>query len=327
MLTFGDIYTSCQRRSRNSDSTQLLEFKKDINQTHQLVCASQSWKFLEKTDDITTADGTQAYELPISLRNNQIISAEMRVSSTVIYRPKIVESAEYWEYLLSRAADESDVTQYVYIYDEKIYLWPTPATSAYTLRLRGRKIPVDMTAADYTTGSILTATLGDETITGNAPSWTAGMAGRHLRITKAAAANVGDGFWYEISSVTSATALELVKKYAGTSIAAGTAAYTIGELPLIPEPYQDLLILRPLAIYFMQNEEDMTRADRYWTMYDGGHESGRSPVVGGLLGRMMNDLSGTGEGFVLENMEGEGPSLRALALNNDDIIGETGWGS
>jgi hypothetical protein len=321
MFTYKDLYTACQRRSRNSDTTQLLEFKKDINQTHQLVCNVQPWKFLETTADITTVDGTQAYELPINLRSNKITEVEMRVSSTVVYHPRIIESAYAWEELLRLATSESDVTQYVYVYDEKIYCYPTPATSALTLRVRGRKTPIDMTLDDYTTGTIVTAVVGDETIVGSGTTWT-GYGGCHLRITKSAAANVGDGFWYEISSVTNATNLELVKKYAGTAITAGSAAYTIGQLPLIPDGYQDLLIYRPLALYFNQNADELNRADRFWMLYDGGFEIGKSQVVGGLLGKMMNDFSGVGEGFVLNHYEPEPPSLRALATNNDNIIGD-----
>jgi len=323
MMSFNSLYTTLQRRSRNSDTTQLLEFKKDINTTQQLILA-RPWKFLEKTSDITTVASQQAYELPIDCKNNQITEVEMRISSTTIYRPKIVESAKFWEYLLSRAVDTSDVTQYVYIYDEKLYCWPTPTTAGYTLRIRHRKIPVDLSADDYVVGNVLTATNGSAAIVGDTTPtvWATGMAGRYLRITKAAAANKGDGFWYEIASVTDGTNLTLVKNYAGVSISAA-AAYTIGEIPLIPEPYQDLLIYRPLMIYFMMNGEDMIQADRFAMMYDGGYEMGKSKVIGGLLGKMIDDLSGSGEGVFLDNLQPTEPSLSDLSVKNYNFIGDS----
>lgn len=328
MKSFNDLYVSLQRRSRNSNATQLLEFKKDINTTQQLVLSQFPGKFLEKTSDLTTVASQQAYELPIDCRNNQIMEVEMVISTTLMYRPKIVESAKYWEYLLSRAVGTSDVTQFVYIYDEKIYLWPTPTTASYTTRVRHRKISVDMNADDYVVGNVLTATLASAAIVGDTTPtvWSAGMAGRYLRITKAAAANKGDGFWYEITSVTDGTHLTLVKPYAGTSVTVA-AAYTIGEMPVIPEPYQDLLVYRPLMIYYTMNEESETRARLMAFQYDGGYELGLSPRVGGLLGKMMDDLSGSGEGVFLENRQAEEPSLSDLSIKNYDYTGETGWGA
>ena len=94
-------------------------------------------------------------------------------------------------------------------------------------------------------------------------------------------------------------------------------------MSVIPEPYQDLLTFRPLAIYFDQNAEELNRADRFWMMYDGGYEIGKSKTVGGLLGKMMNDFSGVGEGVFLDNLQDKEPSLSDLSIKNYDFEGES----
>lgn len=161
------------------------------------------------------------------------------------------------------------------------------------MRLRYYQKGKDMTQADYTTGTITTATNGDETIVGDSTVWTAGMAGNWMRITAGAAASLGDGQWYEIDSITDNTNLELVKTYGGTSISSASANYTIGEMPLIPGAFHDIILWRALAIYYDQNP-DAGESSKYWMRYDGGYEAGLSPRMGGMLKRMFETEAGTG---------------------------------
>jgi hypothetical protein len=82
------------------------------------------------------------------------------------------------------------------------------------------------------------------------------MAGRFIRITESDTANKGDGEWYEISSVASATSLTLVKPYTGTAISAGNAAYTIGQMPPLPDGYHELPVYRAVAHYYAKNDQE-----------------------------------------------------------------------
>lgn len=295
-----------------------------INETQGLVLALYPWPFLEKQTSITSAASTATYELPVACKNNQIMSVNFQESSSVIYVVKPVYSAHFWEYLQALNTAASDVPLYYYIKDEQISFYPTISSASKTIQVRYRKIVKDMTQADYTTGTITTATNADETIVGGSTSWTAGMAGNHLRITAAAGASKGDGLWYEISSITDTTNLELVKKYAGTSLSAASAAYTIGEMPAIPGPFHNLLMYRPLAIYYMQNMEELRRADRFWRVYDGGYEAGLSPRVGGLLKQMMNAYSGTTEGVYIPEADDVEPTPGLVNLGDlQNFTGES----
>ena len=289
-----------------------------------MILSLFNWPFLEDTANLTSVASQEAYELPINLRNNQVTAVRFEQSSSLVYRPKPVQSPQFWEYLQSLATSDSDVTEYYYVQENQLLLYPKPATASKTIRVRFKKIATDMTREDYTTGTISDLTNGDDDVTGGSTTWTAGMVGMYLRITKASAAGAGDGFWYEIESRSANTAIVLVKNYAGTTLAAASAAYTIGELPLIPEPYHNLLVWRPQMVYYMQNAEDMGRAQRFAMIYDGGHEMGIAPQTGGLLKRMMDAYSGTQEGMYLEPLDISEPTPGMVNLTNHDWIGE-GW--
>lgn len=309
MDTFNQIYNrflDMALRTRSAATTPINYTtlgKQLVNESHQAICAMRPWTFLEKTANLTSVASTNNYELPRDAKNNQITAVNYQESSSVIHRPRIIRSPDFWEYLQSLNSGTSDTPQYAYIYDEKLYLWPTPATASLTIQVRYRKIARDMTQDDYTTGTISAATNGDETITGGSTSWTSGMAGDWLRITQGAAASLGDGYWYEISSITSTTELELVKDYAGTSLAAASANYTIGEMPFVPLGFHDTILYRALMVHFMQEGNDMVRAERFARLYDGGKEMGLSGAYGGKIKQMMEAFSGTSEDISIENLD------------------------
>lgn len=75
------------------------------------------------------------------------------------------------------------------------------------------------------------------------------MVGRHFKIDD-------NGLWYEISAFTDATHITLAKDYLGTAISGGSESYTVAEIPLVPEEFQDILWMRPVSIYYqIKNEE------------------------------------------------------------------------
>lgn len=90
------------------------------------------------------------------------------------------------------------------------------------------------------------------------------MKDRWIRITQP----TGDGEWYQIKNVTNSAELELYNEYQGPS--AVGASYIIGEVPLLPEDYQDLPLYRALIIYYSSIVPDKGRADQYQALYDAG---------------------------------------------------------
>ncbi len=146
--------------------------------------------------------------------------------------------------------------------------------------------------------STATATITVETenggtiITGSGTTWTSAMEGRYIQISSASG---GDNAWYKIEKVYSATILALSTQYNGTTISAGTATYIIGESSPIPEAYQIAPIYRATALYW-QEKGELSKADKYWDLYDGGYEQGKSNYPRGIIGQMMDSEGGTVEG-------------------------------
>ena len=86
-----------------------------------------------------------------------------------------------------------------------------------------------------------------------------------------------------------------MKPYEGTTIAAGTAAYTIGQCSVVPEAYDIGICYRAAALYW-QNQNDLVRSKTYWMLYDGGMEAGYTQDYGGLMLQMLSNEGETEEG-------------------------------
>jgi hypothetical protein len=128
----------------------------------------------------------------------------------------------------------------------------------------------DLSIEDYTTGTIVTATNGQTSITGSGTSWTSKMAGMWIKIADANTANTGDGYWYKILSVQTSTALTLVSPYGGISISAGSSTYIIGQTSLIPEDFQIIPIYKAAEIYYTTIQPDSTRAAEFKGLFNEG---------------------------------------------------------
>lgn len=315
MKSYYNLYTDFTTQTKDTSTANTAYGKNQINQTQKIVLGGYRWSFLERTRNLTsTADG-DTYELLADCR--KVMTVKVVVSSSVDYDPKPIEDPIAWERLQSMNVGSSDVTQFYYVQDKQIITWPAIATAGLTIQVRYRKLVKDMTADDYTTGTITTWANGSDAITGSGTTWTSAFIGRHIRVTS-------DGFWYEIEGRTANTAITTVKPFLGTSITAGSEAYTIGDISVIPEAYQDLLLYRPLALYYMQNGREATLADRYWMMYDGGFERGLAKSVGGTLKRMQDEYFGKTEGIYFESSEDIDNNIQDQNWPPTHVIGQ-GW--
>lgn len=287
MKSFQELYTELQDQSGDDSSGQLTIFKRHINDTQSIVLGDHPWKFLEKTRNITTVANTSRYALQADVR--KIMTVVTSPDGTTKYRPQPVEDHDFWEYLQSLQTGASDIPEYYYQEGNDLLLYPAYSTVSHTITVRYRQRVIEMSRANYTTGTITTATNGDETIVGSTTAWTGRvpLGEQWLRIDQTA----GDYRWYRIETITDATNLELEAKYLGTSIAAGTSTYTIGEFPMMPGEYHNLCFYRPMALYYSKME-DTNMANYYWDLYDGGYEAGRSRKPGGMLKKMMVEQEG-----------------------------------
>lgn len=253
------------------------------------------WWFLEGTKDVATIANQREYQVPNGFR--KIMDLYVSVGST-IYLPEPVYDPDRWNLILAYRIGASDTPMFYFRRGNKVAFAPIPASTGSLITFRGRLQPSDLSIADYTTGSVVSITSGATALIGTGTTWTADMVGRYIRITQTTAANGGDGEWYQIGTYTSATSIGLLKPYEGTTITAGTAAYTIGQMSLIPEAYDTAPVYRAAAQYWEANGE-VARAQQYWMLYDGGYEMGKTKIYGGLIGQMLENEGETMEGVYL----------------------------
>lgn len=252
--------------TNNDSSTNLSLGDVLINEGIRELLGDQAWWFLESQATDTTVADQENYELPEDFDKMNTVTV---TSGSTKYNPLALQSRHDYDFM-TESTITSDIPEYFYIYDNTLYLYPTPASAGNTITMNYKKKVVDLSQADYTTGTITTATNGDETITGNGTTWVAGMAGRYMRIT----APTGDHKWYKIASVTDTTHLELDVPYNGTSIAAGSATYTIGEMPVIPEKYQAAPVYYATSVYWDKNN-DSGRAANFMQRFENKRKSMR----------------------------------------------------
>lgn len=248
--------------TKNSNSDNLTLGDELANDAYRKIAAFKDWPWLERLRTLTTTASTQFVNLPYDC--DQVKSVAVIVSSQR-HTPKPAPSREFWDEL-NFSSTTSDIPEYWFVFNGQLGLWPIPASSSNTINVNQKSRVIDLSVADYTTGTIVTATNGGTAVVGSGTSWNASMVGRFIRITHSDAANVGDGVWYEIASVTDTTHLALTRAYGGTSIAAGSATYTIGQMPLLPEAFHEMPWLKAASIYW--SKENDSRAAQYGKEYN-----------------------------------------------------------
>ena len=271
----------------------------NINDSINTICNLQGGKlrFLEATKDMTTVADQESYQIPNGFRKliDLMIFSGSGASSDTIYSPEMIFDPTKWKLVQQYRLGSSDVPYFTYVENTTYKIQPIPASTGNLIRLRGRLQIRDLSIADYTTGTITSLANGGTAVVGSSTVWTADMAGRYIQITETTAAGGGDGFWYQIATVPSATTLTLTKPYEGTAISAATAAYTIGQCSVIPAAYDVGVVQRSSALWW-DNQNDLTRGKVYWMKYDGGMEAGYSKEYGGLMLQMISNEGETEEG-------------------------------
>lgn len=307
MKSYSALSTLYGQLTSNTSTTNLTLGYSLVNQSIRTIStlAGGLWWWLEKTYDVNTVASQAYYEIPNRLR--KLTDVYITVGEQ-IYMPDPVFDADKWKLVLASRLGVSDVPRFYYRLGNRVYFSPAPATADNVITFRGRMNIRDLNTADYTTGTITSLANGGVDIVGNGTTWTADMVGRFIRITQTSGAGGGDGYWYEIGSFTDATHISLVKPYQGTTIAAATAAYTIGQMSPIPESYDDAPVFRAAAIYWQQ-QKDLNMSKTYWMMYDGGKEAGYSQTYGGLIGNMLEEANETVEGVYTNPFGYNGNSL------------------
>ncbi len=219
----------------------------------------------ERSYTTTTVTGTQFYNLPPQVK--KLINVTISIGS-VLWQPKECPTRQMWD-SLNVITFTQDFPSHFFVYNGKVGIWPIPASNGNTMTFNYKTRITDLSQADYTTGTVAITT-NTTAVTGSGTTWTKAMAeGGWIRVSHSAtdAAN-GDNQWYEIDSITDATHLVLKNNYTGATLTGGS--YTIGQVSILPEDYQDLPLYRMGVIYYTTRFPDATRAGLYQKLWDEG---------------------------------------------------------
>ncbi len=228
----------------------------------------EKYFFNENSTTIPTVSQQQFYNLPY---NYSIGKTFTITQGSLKWTPTEIFTREDWD-RLNVFPYYSDIPKNFFIYNGQVGIWPIPSTTANTITFNYKIRVPDLTFTDYATGTV-SATNASTTITGSGTGFLANYlptAGSVLNLNlwiRIPAPN-GDGNWYQISSIESATSFTLKNSYQGGSTSG--ASYTIGQMPLLLEDYHDLLVYRPLTIYFNTIVHDEAKLKEFQNKYDEG---------------------------------------------------------
>jgi len=211
------------------------------------------YPFLERTRTGTTVAAQQTYALPADVKKIRTIT--FTVGSTV-YEIDEAPSRQFWD-TLNLVSIQNTYPDYYYIIGNSVSFYPIPSTSSITITYDYKKKFVDLSTADYTTGT-LAITTATTAVVGTGTTFTAAMVGRYLKTS--------DNFWYEITAFTNGTTITIGTPYLGATITAGT--YIIGDMSILPDGFENLPVYDAVAEYFYTQKKDFGTGDRYKKMAD-----------------------------------------------------------
>jgi len=248
--------------SKNTTTDNLSYGVEEANDKYRHICALKDWPFLTRLRIKTTTANTQAVELPYDCDQVRAISV-IPNGSTSRYVPKLSPSPEHWD-SINISTFSSDIPEWYFVRAGQILLFPTPVQTGNTIYITQKTRVIDLSVADLTSITVVSIAVGGVAMIVSG-GLTAQMVGRWIRITFSDTANTGDGQWYEIAAIGSATTLTLVRSYGGNAIVAGTAACTIGQMPLLPESFHDTPWKMAASLYW--GKEADSRSVFYLNQY------------------------------------------------------------
>ena len=252
---------------------QLVNFSNSDQRSVLFTQGSAAISWLPPLSDAATVDistvGVQAYPIPATvskIKNNTITVGQL------VYTPAPIQTIQEWTYLNSLPYT-SDIPNYFYIYNNQVQFWPIPSTTGNVISFNYKARVPDLSFSDYTTGTLSSIGVGDNTITGVSTAWNTTGAyplnidlsffNLHLRITPPS----GDGLWYPIQQFTSDTAMTLFTPVQNAP-SATASAYTIGQLPLLQEDFHDMLVYGALRVYFSSIVTDQAKYNQFNAEYE-----------------------------------------------------------
>lgn len=262
-LTSNWIYQTCSQLVTFSDGEQITVFFTNNS-------SALTWQ-TPLNNNVTSAIktvGVQYYNIPANvskIKNDTINIGQLK------YQPTFLQSRQEWDFV-NFLPYTSDIPNYCFIYNGTMGIFPIPSTTGNIITFNFKTRVPDFSFADYSTGTITSATVGATAITGSGTSWA--TTGGYPVGTNILFYNLGlkinppfgDGIWYPILNFVDDTHLNLALPIVNAPNIVG-ATYTIGQLPLLEEDFQDMLIYGSLMVYYSSIINDSNKFKMYEALY------------------------------------------------------------
>lgn len=262
--TTGDI----QRTINNSDPDNLLWGMEQVNDANRYLISKYYFNERSYTVPGGTVAQTQFYNLPAQVK--KLINLTVFIGG-VLWQPVECPTRQFWD-SLNVVPFYQDFPSYFFVYNNQVGIYPSPSSSGSVITMNYKTRIIDLAMADVTDVSstrTISVTTNTTTITATGAVFLNWMAGQWIRIpfSTTNTAN-GDNQWYQIATVTDSTHIVLMNPYSGATVTAG--AFTIGQVSILPEDYQDLPLYRMGIVYFTARFPDPARAELYQKLWDEG---------------------------------------------------------
>lgn len=265
MISFTQGQTLFGQLSQNTSSENMVLYGRLANIEHRYLL--QKYFSNEGSFTMPTVAQQQFYSMPPNYSKLKTVNITV---GTLQWTPIEVLTREEWD-RLNVFPYYSDIPTNFFIYPggdhgARIGIFPIPSSSSNTITFNYKfRIP-DLSVADYTTPGTVSVTTLTTAVSGTsttfAPTVNAQSESRWIQFSQPS----GDNLWYQISSVASTTALTLYGAYQGSTITA-SSTFTIGQMPLLMEDFQDMLVWKALVYYFTSIVDNKGKRDQYEGLY------------------------------------------------------------
>jgi hypothetical protein len=262
MRSLTTLQTDYGTLSLNNSAANITQGTRLINDAIRILV--NKFYFNETSYTQLSVANQQFYNLPPNCR--KIINVTGTIGN-VVWVTKDCPDRNYWD-ILNTIPFAQDFPMFHFIWNRntQVGIWPKPASSGNTYTVNYQMRNVDLSQPDYSTGTV-SITTGTNALTFAGSTLNANMAFRWIQIP----APTGDNQWYQIQSVNvGANTAMLYGNYGGPTVSGGT--FTIGEMSILPEDYQDLPLYRALEVYFTSIVPNEAQALLYKGLYDTGYE-------------------------------------------------------
>ena len=224
------------------------------------ILSRSDFTFNRTSRTFTTGTQVQAYG-PV-FNADKIDHVSVTVGS-VTYTPQEKRSDREWQQI-NYVSSTSDVPSFWHnkLSTGKIELWPIPVTNGNTITVVHTKKIRDLSATEYTTGTV-TLTSGTNAITGGGSASTS-FTNRHIGqyITLEGKESVISDFWFEITARNSGTSI-VVKQTPSDTL---TGTFRVAELVPFPDGYENIPVWYALDKFYQMRERPILAREyeRMW---------------------------------------------------------------